>query len=105
MQVQSLVEASRACPNLLQRSGPRRLIPYRGKGLATWRKEAANIPSHLARISMFLCCDGRHLDTYLRWAFLHGTHAEATCPFVFLWDLGEANDCWLSCVGGREVMG
>lgn len=70
-----------------------------------WRREVPNIPSHLARISMSSSCDGGKLDAYLRWAFLHGTHAEATCPFVFLWDFGEANDCWLSCVGGREVMG
>lgn len=46
---------------------------------------------------------GEGLATYLRCAFLHGTQAEATCPFVFLCDFGEAKDCWLSCVGGREV--
>lgn len=27
--------------------------------------------------------------TYRRWAFLHGTHADATCPFAFLCDFGE----------------
>lgn len=44
---------------------------------------------------------------YLRWALLHGTQAEATWPFVFLWDLGEVYGCGLSGTGagGREDTG
>lgn len=53
-------------------------------------KKRQNIPSHLPLVSL---CQRRSQvgKTYLRCAFLQGTHADATCAFVFLCFIGDEN--------------
>lgn len=107
---------------LLDAARPSSLIAWLCLGARCWRLELSvlfrllstnKIRSNMAkdtyRHTWFVLAHVRqvarpkHIAAYLRCAFLQGTQAEATCPFVFLCDLGEAKDCWLSCVGGRVV--
>lgn len=57
---------------------------------------------HIYRLGQLLSTGGFQFykRSYRRWARLHGTQAEATCPLVFLWDLGEVI-CWVSAPGRR----
>ncbi len=64
-----------------------------GKARGKRGRSQSYIPSHLNQPSaplVFEFSDHGHSlrGTNRRWAFLHGTHADATCPLVFLCGLG-----------------